>query len=619
MRRAVCPRFALPIVYLIRMKITHAAVTAAALSLSSLHADESLYRYLSTDVDCVLSVRSIAEVHQSWEGHPFEQLWNQEFRDFFAGAFDTGSEPDEDEATSFMSVLEDEFELTLDELYELFPGQITLSLFNWVEMLSSDTDPEFTESGDPDVVLLAQYAGDAEALNRLMDVQFHRNWDQQKAVNPLIEHKMLEERFMGETLYLDERFDGENTEIEDAYALVDGVLIIATPVERLRNAVEAIKEGVDQPLTEDDAFLRSREEGGRGDVSVYLNLSEIMPQLTDAMLDESIDSSMAMVGVTSKSLTDALSLDVFQALFVDFDLVEDGALCSAGVVYREKKGLVEMLAYDSGGLPEARYVPTTTLTSSLSSFNISEMLAGLEKVLRVASPTMMPLFDMQLFQVKKNTGIDLRASLLDNFGGGIVSMASIPEQADAAELMAQPEQVVIMAIKDSESLSAALEALKDLVPMVKPMLKEQDYEGYTIYSFSDASGVESSEQISYTITRDKLIVCVGRVGYLQTVLTRLDSNNSGLWEAEDSEILFERIAKPHPVSRSYMDLSQYTETILETLAETLLFDGILGDLDFASLPSDLEAELRLVSELNEEPDGFFVRMLLVDQDASPKR
>lgn len=588
---------------------------AASLWMSPAQAENSLHQYLGSDVECLMSVRSIAEVRAQWETHPFAHIWQEQFQAVFESIGDDVSGADADAESSFEVILQEEFGLSLDELFELIPGQACVALYNWVELLTVGADEEFQEAAAPDAVLMIEYAGGEDELHRLMDVQFHRNWRVQKELNPLIEHTMLQESFMGETLYFDERFNGEEAAIEDGYALVDGIFILATTIERMQATVEAIKAGLDESIVDENAYLRAKDEGGRGDCSFYLNLAAIMPALTDSIFDESIDSGLAMFGVTSKSLGDALALESATALFANLDTEPDGVLCSAGLIYSEKRGLLELLAYDSGELPTARYVPESTLSASLSSFNVSDMLANLEKTVRVASPAMMPLFDIQLSQVKNTTGIDLRSALIDNFSGGIVSMTSMPESEDVVDRAGQPEQVLIIEIKDAQALSAALEALKDMLPMVKPMLKEQDYEGYTIYSLSDASGVESSEQVSYTITRDKLIICVGRVGYLQTVLTRLDADGEGLWEAAGTELLFDRISAPQAVTRSYVDLSQYMDTMLETLATTMLLEELFEDFALSLLPSELNAELRMVSEVNEASDGFFTRILLVDLNA----
>ena len=50
------------------------------------------------------------------------------------------------------------------------------------------------------MAILAEFAGSAERLDELMQIQFERNAKAQKETNPLIEHVWIEETFMGETL-----------------------------------------------------------------------------------------------------------------------------------------------------------------------------------------------------------------------------------------------------------------------------------------------------------------------------------------------------------------------------------------------------------------------------------
>ena len=69
---------------------------------------------------------------------------------------------------------------------------------------------------------------------------------------------MVTEVFMGETLYFKERFDGEETVVEDGYGSRDGIFVLAAPEERLRMAVESIKEGLNQPLSDAEYYLAPR-------------------------------------------------------------------------------------------------------------------------------------------------------------------------------------------------------------------------------------------------------------------------------------------------------------------------------------------------------------------------
>src|SRR5690606_30895349 len=128
---------------------------------------------------------------------------------------------------SFTEVMQNEFGLTYDELFALFPGEAVFAIYNMVELLMGKTEL-------PEGVLLGAYAGDEAKLHELMNIQFKRNAKAQAEKNPLVEHTMIQETFMGETLHFDETYDGEKTYIEDGYALVDGIFILGRPEARLR-------------------------------------------------------------------------------------------------------------------------------------------------------------------------------------------------------------------------------------------------------------------------------------------------------------------------------------------------------------------------------------------------
>jgi hypothetical protein len=237
------------------------------------------------DVDVYLLLGSPAESRTQWEGHPFAAVADDpQIQAFFAPLWEDFSASEEE---SFTEVMEDEFGLSWDAFFELFPGQFVLSWYKLSELILGQAER-------PEVVLMVEYAGDAERLAELMQVQFERNVTKQKEHNPAIEHTMLEETFMGETLHFDEVFDGVETYIEDGYALVDGIFILASPETRLRSVVEAIKAGPGNALSDNDAYLRARERGGRGDASLYVNFEALLPPLNEALVQQSMANGAAM-------------------------------------------------------------------------------------------------------------------------------------------------------------------------------------------------------------------------------------------------------------------------------------------------------------------------------------
>lgn len=562
---------------------------------------ESLTKYIEPDVEFFVLVPSLAETREQWATHPVAEIFADEAIQELMGFTASEAEVSDDEPSGFTQVMNQEFGLTWDELLELFPGQMALMFYNLSDSLLQTGE---RHQG----VLMAEFSADEDRLNTLMQIQFERNAKAQKAVNPVVEHTLIEESFMGETLYMDETFNGEVTYIEDGFALVDGIFLLGSE-ERLRRAVELIKEGgaaIDTTAT----YQRSREASGGGDLQLYVNLSSMLYPLNDALMAKFFEGGMAMLGVTAQSVESALSLQSIDAAFIDLELTESGGLAHGGILYNEKSGLLRMVAYGDGSLPEAAYIPESVVATTISTFDIGEMLVELEKVLAVANPSVPLLLNIQLQRLKAETGVDFRGSILENLSGDVVTVSVLKEVLRGGE-GPSVEQMYVIGIQDGAALSQALEALKDIIPGAREMIETQEYEGQTIHTFKGLAGPTQRNapvnDFSYAITRSELIVNVGRIGLLQEVLSLMVHSESGFWQMDSTEDLFEMIEQPMAVSRSYMDLEQMVQPILTSVVAASSARGINSGIDLSKMPLDLDLPLLLISETNEAADGIFTR------------
>jgi len=574
---------------------------------------------IGEDAEFFCTVRSLSETRAQWATHPIAALFeDKELLAFFNTMKGDDTLEDggsADGPSGFTEVMEDVFGLSYDELFELFPGQVSLAFYNLSEQALGQAERE-------EMMLMAEFSGDAARLNALMQIQFERNMAAHQAINPLVEHELIEESFMGETLYFDETFDGVTTYIEDGYTLVDGIVVLAAPESRLRAAVESIKEGASAPIADSAAYQRSREEGGRGDFGVYANLEQLMPTLNRALTGSVASDpaaspiNLAMFGVTAQSLDSALSLESLQALYAEFDLIDLGILSHYGLIYREKLGVLSLMSYANTALPEARYVAEGALSSSISTFDCSAMLANLERLLTSASPTLSPLINMQLQVAKAKTGVDLRAALIDNIGSQTVSLSVLPEAHLDDSQVAEPQQLFVIEVKDAQALAQGIEAFKDLAPSLRAMIEEQMYEGQTIYTIrgSGEPNMKDEGTVSYVILRSSLIVNIGEVGLLHKVLSRMSDGSEGLWQSAETEQLFERIERPNAVTRSFVNAEMMVEPFFESLLQVVELGGWMEDTSKAEIPSGLDTAYRMISELNEAADGFFGRTLIIKSE-----
>jgi hypothetical protein len=580
---------------------------------------EPLQRFIGDDAEFMLTVRSFSETRQQWATHPIASLLEDEaLQAFFEPMLDVAAEAEEQGASverveGFSEVMQAEFGLSYEDLFALFPGQASLVCYNLSELI-------LQQATRPEMVLMFECSGNAERMNELLQIQFERNAAAQKAINPAMEHVMVEESFMGESLYFDEAFDGERTYVEDGYALVDGVFILATPERRLREAVEAIKEGAHAPITASEVYLRSREESGRGDLGVYVNLQQLVPPLNQALLAQPMIAGLAMFGVTPQSLDKALSLQSLQALYMDLDLTDDGLLAYGGLMFTEQRGLLSLLSYAQADFPEAAYVPEEVLSSSISLFDFGALLSNLEALIRSASPMLQPMLEMQLQMLRNNTGVDLRAAVLENLGAPMVSF-SMPEPTDLTGAAGfEPQQVLVFEVKDAQALSQAIDACKDMAPAAKTWVEAKEYEGHTIYTVKSPGDPNqapgASLEFSYVVTRSNLIVSIGRVGMLHEVLSRMAEDDPGFWQKSETEHLFELIARPHPVVRSFVDVEQMVEPFFRSLLQAGALSGLSTGMRAELIPADLDAPYRVLSEVNQAADGLFSRTLIIKSEKS---
>ncbi len=559
---------------------------------------------ISEDAELLFNIRNLSELREQWAEHPMAAIFQDEsLLEWFKSL--NNAEETEDESAGFFVEMENTFGLSKDEFFELFPGQISLAFYNITDqILQNGKRIEF--------IAMAEFSGDEERLNELVQIQFERNAEMQKAINPQIEHEMIEEVFMGETLYFDETFDGETTYVEDGYALVDGILVLATPESRLREAVEIIKEGAETSISDSGPYKRSREHSGRGDIGLYINLAELMPSLNTALENLPVYEMLALFGVTPQSLQSALSLESMEGIFIDFDVVADGILGYFGILYSEKSGLLSLLEYAEGELPEARYVPGKALNSSIALFDLSAMYSNFEKILGSVSPQVVNMLDIQMQTTQTNTGVDVRTSILENFGTQIVVFSILKEEVSNFMELLQPQQVIVIDLRDAEAFSQALNALIDNAQALRSSIDESVFEGETIYSIVVPNDpLQPAMEIHYTITRSKFILTIGQVSLLHSVLSSMGRDDGGLWQDPETLALFERIGQPNAVDRSYYDAEQFIEALFKALASSDNFDNIPESLQSGKIPQSLKGPFRLVSEANEAPGGLFGRTLII--------
>lgn len=579
---------------------------AAAAAASSLQA-KPFDRIIDAGSDVTLMVENVTELHEALESHPFRDFLEAEgsahlFEIFLSGA-------DEDEASSFLKVAEERFGLDAEELLALFPGQISLSLDSIIEMFEGELER-------PDVLIMAEFSGDASRMNELMQIQFEHNAAEQKKANPLVEHQMIERSFLGETLYLDETFDGEQTYIEDGYALVDGIFILASPVARLESTVEAIKSGNEAALARDSHYLRSQEMSADASIQVYCNLRSLLAPLEAILANVQNAGGLAYLGVSPDRIWTALGLEYWDALWLSVELIDDGARVSSGLQYTEKQGLLQLMAYTSEALPEAPYVPESAMMSSLSCFSISEMFVAFERFVNQLSPNLGQMLNLQLLNLQSRTGVDFRSGFLNNFGTSIVSYMVSPVPQSNELSVPQASTIYVFDVPNTQLMGQVIDGLLSMSPPLKSMMTEEAFAGETIHSYripNNPNMAELQTAFSYVLTRSQWIVCSGPVAELRSLLSRRsEPETGGFWQRDDIVEAMDRLNVAEPVGQLAYDLSVAGDYLIQSL---LYFRQHLpqpkNGMPAVHQVELFEAPFLLVSQTDEADDGIFSHSLIL--------
>jgi hypothetical protein len=577
---------------------------------SILHSTERTFdHFVSDEMDLVLYFKSTQPLGDESSEHPLITLANSpSVKEFLASLKKSNNSED---STDFYEEVEDRFGLSKAELLELFPGQF---LFG-AESLLLDSIPDSDER--PAFVILAEFSGSEARLKELMDIQFEYNANLQKEVNPNMEHTMIESDYMGVTIHYDEAYNGVTTYIEDGYALVDGVLVLASDEIQMEEAIERIRTNLDNSLAQKEPYYRSFNSDDREDFRLFLNFKNLFRPLIEFYTRGEVPVSLARFGITAESLIKATGIDSLDTLSLGIELVPDGVKLNAALLYDKKVGFLRLLSYGDGNLPNVDSIPDDAYASSLSAFDFSEFFASLEDMFRQASPGFMQIYNLQLLNLESQLGVNLKNTLLQNFGDSAYSYSLLrPGAGDNTDAQISSE-VIIVEIKDTALFSQGLDAVTAVIPNLKNLAKTEDYNGQVIKTYRSPTDQSGAEAWNYALTRSKLVVTTGPVQTMKDALDHLETSpNNRLWLRPDVEALLDRVVTQdgRVVSRTFCDLSELCASIVDEL-QVLDATGALPKTMNFNLLENIKAPFVFLSQTVEQDDGIFTRALIVEKEA----
>lgn len=449
--------------------------------------------------------------------------------------------------------------LSIATLSELFNGRACVSVIS--------LDPE--NDMEPELVILADFAGDIDAL------KFLQTADREENAEKVL---LIDEQYAGVTLYTEELTDlPEEDWMAEYWTLVDGIAVETSSMELLRNTVDAIIDARGAGLGDSPDFLRAVDLSPKSSMRAFFNLTAGVDLLQTAMGAEMDSMPINPLGVTMDSMWNSLKLQSLHAVFLSIDFESDTIESTFGVIYDQRDGLLSLLNYSQQPIHYPHWIPKDAVDSTVAMIDFPGVVASFEGLMNDMSPNFGTMFQLQLDNLKQQTGIDFRESLLNNFGDQFISFTVWDEvdEDDVAAIAKREKAVMAIPVRDPQALQNAIKGLTEVFLPGAQVLDEREFLGLTIVTPAN-HGMEEPP-FAYALADGYLIFATGSVDLLERTLYNLLESNDGLWNQTYILDALDDLP-PNPVESRYYNLGAAMEDVYEIYHDQFAdeFSGKMG-------------------------------------------
>lgn len=455
--------------------------------------------------------------------------------------------------------------LTWDLFIEKYPGRVVIAFQGGAQTFHTNSEFHF--------LTIADYVGDVDFI---IDLSTHEPSDHND-----IEIKIIEEDYFGTTLYLEEIVYDEHARIDSGWTVVNNLYLEASPVSLLKETVDLVMEDThNESLADNPLYNEAQLEWGDSEACVFVNLAAIIPVFKSSLRAEDMNLPPNPLGVSMRSLLDALALDNFNSVYAGLKNDSEGLRLYYGLLHRGLEGMLSLLSYTEGDISKSSFVPSDAVSASVSNFSITQAWRQFETMMSTMSPNFESYYKMQLNQLKMNTDIDIRESIIENFGDQFVMVTLPGDPPAAAKRDSEPtrinqfNQCYVFEIRDTHSFEMALEGFKDLISGNNRVFESRNFMGTTIHSpiVRYVSGMQVPTY-SYAIHNGYLLFATGSKSALEPIIIHMEQGGEHLLELHDiQDTLTQLPANPNEVQ--YNDIGQLCKTMIRNLN---VVAGRMGD------------------------------------------
>ncbi|MBE2215168.1 MAG: hypothetical protein IAE82_14945 [Opitutaceae bacterium] len=500
-----------------RLFLGLAALAAVAVAPFGLSAAPQLTSIVPASAPVVLHVRSMADLRASWKGTSFARAWEDpEIRKFFGPTIDAMNDP---ENGPFASIQRDTG-MEPDDFFALFSGEAILAV--------KDIGPYFRDEEDENPqLLIAVECGPAMA--KILEML-------ERAASATGEKggKEVTEEFQGETLHItmnpSEDEAAPPTEGE-AWAIVDGIFLVAEPKSVLQEAIVAIKKGgTANPLADHPAFVSLYRNSPDTHMVMHLGLDGIMAGVT-GMLESTAGmtdpdgnpvgpaATLAQMGLTPQGLFRTLGLDALQSLDLSVAFRERGTVVEGDLAWTEQRGLLRMAAVGEPPVPRLPFVPDSWVLAGVDLVSVRDAYAALMTTLADVSPEFEAKARAQVKNTGAQLGIDVERDFIGSLGDTMVAGYAVPP---GPEEPGRPlDQFIAISLSNPDAFRTSVDAIFNRLPFGR-LLQSREYLGETIRTIAIPRG----KAFSFAITRGYFLLSIGSPAMVESAIQGMQEGSA---------------------------------------------------------------------------------------------
>jgi hypothetical protein len=386
------------------------------------------------------------------------------------------------------------------------------------------------------------------------------------------------EELAGETVYVRRQVVNEVVVDEIAWAVVDGVAILAEPRSYLETLIGAVKEGPQgASLVEHPPFASLKDRTPPGAVLGYVNLKSLLAMLLQVMEEQAATQPPNELGLTPEMIFRGLGLDALEASAVSINLGMESTRMDWGLLASENRGIMKAASFL---MPDERlpsFLPATAVQASATYFDFQAFWAAVKEILQGINPMLAMMAEAQIQQLSAQLGVDLEKTLVGNLGSPAASAAFMgtPADTDRPATVEDMAEISVVAVNNAEEMNAALEAFLGVFNPEGGLFETQELAGTTVHTLKEPipTGIdEATTTLSYAFKNDQLLFCQGNIEALEKMLVNLDKPGPDIWSRPDVRAAVAQLPAGASMVQ-FQDSAKVLATALEMLMPYLAAHG----------------------------------------------